>query len=412
MTAPPPSTSSKEGNNAGDASALAERLKAVIKQRGPLSVRDFMADALYHPQDGYYMSAAAHGRKSPLGADGDFTTAPEISQIFGEILGLWLVQSWLDMGSPRPFNLVELGPGRGTLMNDILRAARLRPEFVDAAQIWLVETSGRLRHEQQKRLKPHNDARIKWVDRFTDVPGAPTLLVANEFFDCLPIAQYVWQQTGWHERVVGLDWDSEDFCFDMAPAPSLDRTLLAHPLGVTPTPDPSTATVITPLAATTPPVAGDILEIGEEGQKLAATIAQFLTTHSGRALIIDYGPAVSGYGESLQAVRDHEFWPPLSDPGQADLTAHVDFQRLGAAALHEGAAFYGPQPQGRFLDRLGLALRVEALCRARLEAEADTIRQGAYRLSSPAQMGELFKVICLLSPALAPPAGFESALAP
>ncbi|MEO1150363.1 MAG: SAM-dependent methyltransferase [Pseudomonadota bacterium] len=380
--------------------ALAERLKAVIKQRGPLSVSDFMADALYHPQDGYYMSANAHGRKSPLGADGDFTTAPEISQIFGEILGLWLVQSWLDMGSPKPFNLVELGPGRGTLMDDILRAARLRPEFVDAAHIWLVETSGRLRHEQQKRLKPHNDAKIDWVDRFTDIPGAPVLLVANEFFDCLPIAQYVWQKTGWHERVVDLDWERDAFFFGLAPAPSLDRALLAHPLAVTPPLDPSTATVL--------PVEGDVLEIGEDGQRLAATIAQTLKTHSGRALIIDYGPGVSGYGESLQAVRDHEFWPPLEDPGQADLTAHVDFQRLGAAALHEGAAFYGPQPQGRFLDRLGLALRVEALCRARPEAEADTIRKGAYRLSSPAQMGELFKVICLSSPTLAPPAGFES----
>ena len=377
---------------------LEQRLKSVIRQRGPICVADFMADALYHPQEGYYMSSLAEGRKGPIGAAGDFTTAPEISQVFGEIIGLWLVQSWLDMGAPCPFNLVELGPGRGTLMDDILRAARLRPEFIAGASIWLVETSGRLRHEQQKRLKRHHEADINWADRFHDVPPAPTLIIANEFFDCLPVRQFIWQSTGWHERMVGLDPYTDQLVFVAAPAPSLDPELLAHPLVSLPGDPPRAGPV---------PGENDILEIRPGAVRLASEIAQYLCTNKGRALIIDYGPAGSGFGETLQAVRDHQYWPPLERPGHADLTAHVDFQQLGAAALHEGATFYGPQAQGRFLDRLGLALRVEALCRARPETEHETIRQGAFRLSSPGQMGELFKVICLASPDLSPPAGFE-----
>jgi len=309
------------------------------------------------------------------------------------------VQSWLDLGAPKPFNLVELGPGRGVLMDDVLRAARLRPEFIAAANIWLVETSGRLRHEQQKRLKRHTEANVQWADRFHDIHAAPTLIIANEFFDCLPVSQYVWQRTGWHERLVGLDPEENSLTFEIAPTPSLDAALLAHPLVVTPLDEPR--------QGVPQPDEGDVLELNPSAQKLSAEIAGFRMEHKGRALIIDYGPGASGFGETLQAIRDHQYWPPLSTPGRADLTAHVDFQMLGAAALHEGATYYGPQAQGRFLDRLGLALRVEALCKARPEQEREEIRQGAYRLSSPAQMGELFKVICLSAPDLPPPAGFE-----
>ena len=392
----PPDTSVTSTRSSNDHN-LEERLKTVIRQRGPICVSDFMADALYHPQEGYYMSPLAEGRKSPIGAEGDFTTAPEISQVFGEIIGLWLVQSWIDMGSPKPFNLVEFGPGRGVLMDDILRAARLRPEFIDAASIWLVETSGRLRHEQQKRLKRHTEANIQWADRFHDIAAAPTLIIANEFFDCLPINQYIWQNTGWHNRLIGLNPHNDQLQFVTAPAPTLDSDFFTHPLASRPD-NPHEHK---------PAQEGDILEVCKPAQKLVGEIAQFLIENKGRALVIDYGPSASGFGETLQAVRDHKFWPPLSTPGRADLTAHVDFQMLGASALHEGATYYGPQAQGRFLDKLGLALRVEALCRARPEEERDMIRQGAYRLSSPGEMGELFKVICIAAPDMPAPAGFE-----
>ncbi|MFQ5563070.1 MAG: class I SAM-dependent methyltransferase [Parvularculaceae bacterium] len=359
---------------------LQERLVALIKANGPITVADYMADALGHPHEGYYMSA------TPIGAEGDFTTAPEISQIFGELIGLWLVQSWTDMGAPAAFNLVELGPGRGVLMADILRAAKLRPEFLKAATIWLVETSGRLRHEQQRRLR-RKDAVFEWADAFADVPPGPTLLVANELFDCLPIRQFIRTKTSWRERLIDVSDDGAGLAFSLAglpPLPGLD------------------------LPAVEETRDGNIFEICEDGQALAGEIGRRLVEHSGRALIVDYGHLASGFGDTLQAVRGHAFWPPLAAPGRADITAHVDFEALGRAALEAGAAVYGPVAQGTFLDRLGLTLRVERLCKGLEPAEAEKIRGGARRIAAPSEMGEIFKAACFSSPDLAPPAGFES----
>lgn len=203
-----------DGAAAREITPLEERLIALIKSRGPITVADYMEDALLHPHDGYYTSQA------PIGAKGDFTTAPEISQIFGGSIGLWLVQSWTDMGSPKDFNLVELGPGRGVLMQDILRAARLRPAFLDAAHVWLVETSGRLRHEQQRRLRDAGIA-TDWADAFADIPSAPSLIIANEFFDCLPIRQFVRSERGWRERLVGLNAELDALAFCESPTPPL-----------------------------------------------------------------------------------------------------------------------------------------------------------------------------------------------
>jgi len=369
----------QSANLPDDANSLESRLKTLIRQRGPISITDFMIDALSHPHEGYYMNT------NPIGQGGDFTTAPEISQIFGEIIGLWLLQSWIDMGSPKSFNLVELGPGRGVLMADILRAARLRPEFISAAHIWLVETSGRLRHEQQKTLRIHKDAKINWADRVEDIPPAPCLMVANEFFDCLPIRQFERQHLGWHERYVGLD-HKDQLSFITMPAP----THVEHPLANNNEAKP-----------------GDIIELCQPALEVTSTLTRFLLEHGGHALIIDYGNYSSSFGDSLQAVRDHQYWPVLKMPGKADITAHVDFQRLLDTALHEGASVYGPQAQGRFLDRLGLSFRIEALCRNKTQEQQDTIRAGAERIASSSQMGELFKVLCISSPNLTPPAGFE-----
>lgn len=358
---------------------LQERLVALIKTNGPITVADYMADALGHPHEGYYMSQA------PIGAEGDFTTAPEISQIFGELIGLWLVQSWTDMGAPPAFNLIELGPGRGVLMADILRAAKLRPDFLKAATVWLVETSGRLRHEQQRRLRSQ-DADIEWADEFADVPPGPTLLVANEFFDCLPIRQFVRTKISWRERLVGLSADGDGLAFTFAKIPPLPG------IG---------------MPAAEDAVDGDIFELCEDGRALAADIAQRLVEDSGRALIVDYGHLASGFGDTLQAVRGHAFWPPLAAPGKADITAHVDFEALGQAALEAGAAVYGPLAQGAFLERLGLTVRVERLCKGLTPEQAEDIRSGAHRIAAPSEMGEIFKAVCFSSPNLAPPAGFE-----
>jgi NADH dehydrogenase [ubiquinone] 1 alpha subcomplex assembly factor 7 len=357
---------------------LEDRLISLIKSRGPISIADYMADALFHPHDGYYTS------QTPIGAKGDFTTSPETSQIFGELIGAWLVQSWQDMGAPKTFNLVELGPGRGALMQDVLRAAQLRPAFLDAARVWLVEMSGRLRHEQQRRLR---DAGIapEWADSFADVPAAPTLLVANEFFDCLPIRQFVRVETGWRERMVGVEADHLAFtAAQIPPPPSVSL------------PDKETARI------------GDIFEINEPAESLTEAIAQCLVAHGGRALVIDYGHLHSGFGDTLQSVRNHAYWPALASPGKADITAHVNFDRLLARAFAAGAAAHGPVAQGVFLERLGIAARLERLSVGKSAEEARDLFAGAHRISSPAQMGELFKALCVSSPGLSEPAGFTA----
>lgn len=366
--------------SAAETTPLEERLIDLIKLKGPITIADYMSDALGHPHEGYYM------RQAPIGAEGDFTTAPEISQVFGELIGLWLVEAWQAMGAPESFNLVELGPGRGVLMEDILRAARVRPGFARAAQVWLLETSGRLRLEQQKRLKT-TEAKPLWADEFADISPAPSLIVANEFFDCLPIRQFERVKSGWRERLVGLNENA---------------TGLAFTLGRTPPPPEFRLPDITECDE------GDIFEISLPAQEFVAEICETLTEHGGHALIIDYGHMERGFGDTLQAVKEHKYWPPLASPGRADITAHVDFEALATIALEAGVNAHGPVTQGRFLDRLGLALRVETLCKGQDEQAAESIRAGAARIAAPQAMGEIFKVLCLSAPALPTPAGFET----
>jgi NADH dehydrogenase [ubiquinone] 1 alpha subcomplex assembly factor 7 len=365
--------------NAPETTPLQERLIQLIKLKGPITVADYMSDALGHPHDGYYMSQKA------FGVDGDFTTAPEISQVFGELIGLWLVEAWRNMGSPKAFNLIELGPGRGVLMADMLRAARLRPEFTRSAQVWLLETSGRLRHEQQRRLRA-SDVKPLWADEFDDIPAAPSLIVANEFFDCLPIQQF--QNTGnsWRERLVGLTPNGENLEF------VLGRTPPPADYGL---PDPSECDE------------GEIFEISFAAREFLSYMCSMLTEHGGAALIIDYGHMQSGFGDTLQAVRNHKYWPPLSSPGRADLTVHMDFEAMARAAIDSGAVVHGPATQGQFLDRLGLAIRVEMLCKGKPAEEAEKIRVGVSRIAASNQMGEIFKVLCISSPDLPAPSGFD-----
>ena len=270
-------------------------------------------------------------------------------------------------------------------MEDMLRAARLRPEFTRAAHLWLVETSGRMRVEQQKRLRA-SEIKPEWADAFSDIPPGPSLIIANEFFDCLPIHQYQRVKNGWRERLVGL---------------SEDETKLDFTLGRTPP----------PASLGLPDVAdceeGDIFEISFAGRDFAAELCAALAEQGGHALIIDYGHMRSGLGDTFQAVRRHQYWPPLAAPGRADITAHVDFEALSRIAIDNGAVAHGPVSQGRFLERLGLNIRVEMLCKGKSPAKIDEIRTGAYRIAAPDKMGEIFKVLCLSSPSLPAPAGFE-----
>jgi SAM-dependent MidA family methyltransferase len=316
----------------------------------------------------------------------DFTTAPEISQVFGELLGLWAAELWQAMGAPAPVLLAEAGPGRGTLMADALRAiGQAAPAFGRALRLHLIETSPRLRAAQQARLPA-----ATWHERIEDLPPGPLLLLANEFLDALPIRQFVRRGDGWAERFV-------------AAGRFVERPVsLSAPGGAHPDPLPPQAWAEREPGAVAD---GAILEHPQAALPLISALADRLAAQGGAALLLDYGPAQSAAGDSLQALRDGKPADPLAEPGAADLTAHVDFAALAGAARAAGAAVFGPVPQGLFLARLGLFQRTGALARQN-PARAASLQAAAARLAEPDQMGRLFKAMAICHPSLPQPAGF------
>ena len=329
-------------------------------------------------------NAAYYAHRDPFA---DFTTSPEISQVFGEVLGLWAAVTWAMLGKPTPISLVEAGPGRGTLMADALRAVRqAAPDFAAALRVHFVETSPRLRAEQA-RVVPE----AMWHDAVRDVPDGPFLLLANEFLDALPIRQFVRRGDGWKERWVGsAGFEERAFPPHADQPPQPDR----WPLPSTDSPDGAIPE-------------GAVVERCDLALDLAAELAERLCRHPGGALFLDYGPAVSGPGDSLQALSGGKPADPLSQAGSADLTAHVDFSAIAAVARAHGAAAHGPVPQGMFLARLGLFQRANRLARHRPPAAAAAIMEGVRRLGEPDRMGRLFKVLALTSPGSGEPAGFS-----
>jgi NADH dehydrogenase [ubiquinone] 1 alpha subcomplex assembly factor 7 len=344
--------------------SLAERLAAEIRQSGPLTMAQFMTACLHDPRDGYYATRPA------LGEAGDFITAPLISQMFGELIGLWMASAWQAMGSPARFALVEMGPGDGTLMSDLLRAARLLPGLLDAADIWLVETSEPLAALQRERLGES----VRWAQSLDEVPGGlPLLLVANELLDCLPTRQFVKTAAGWAEQVVGI-----------TPAGTL--TLGRVPASA-------------PIADARE---GSIVEVSGAQSALGEILGERVARDGGAALLIDYGRDEPGFGDTLQALKRHEKVDPLVCPGEADLTVWADFPAVMAAARKSGAEA-SILTQAAFLARLGIGARAEALVRARPD-KAPTIGRQLQRLVGADEMGELFKVCCLHAPGWRPPA--------
>ena len=350
-------------------SALSLLLRQRIEQTGPISVADFMAVALGHPEHGYYPT------RDPLGAAGDFITAPEISQMFGEIIGLWCAVAWQSMGEPSSVALAELGPGRGTLMADVLRAAAMVPAFRAALRVHLVETSPALRARQAERLA---GVGAVWHDDVSTLPPGPLLLVANEFFDALPIRQYVRRDDGWRERLVGLD----DGGFAFVDGPLVDLAALG---------------IVPPEAKV-----GQQFEVNAAACSIAAQLGARLAAQGGAALVIDYGYDRCAVGDTLQAVRHHTFAPVLEDPGQSDLTAHVDFQALSLA--FSPARVSAVTTQGSFLRALGIELRAARLMKSAPE-KAEDIAKACRRLIDAAEMGTLFKVLAATDPKLPPPPG-------
>ena len=341
---------------------LTETLRELIALEGPITVERYMSLCLRH----YYAT------RDPLGAAGDFTTAPEISQMFGELIGLWMLEVWNGMGRPA-CRLVELGPGRGTLMADLLRATRLLPDFKEAATVHLVETSPSLRQRQQAALAPFG-FKIEWHDRIEDVPAGPSLLVANEFFDALPVRQFLATERGWCERLVGLD--GERLTFGLRPEPEPD---LGNPLRL-----------------------GDVLEWPAASVDLMGMLAGRLAHDGGAALILDYGYWGPAFGDTLQALKSHQPVDPLDEPGEADLTTHVDFHRLTQAAAAQRSRVHGIVTQGDFLQALGIDARAEALKARATPTQATDIEQALARLTERGAtgMGELFKVLAVTHEAI------------
>lgn len=359
---------------------LASLLTRRIAADGPISVADYMAEALGHPEFGYYRG------KDPFGAGGDFTTAPEISQMFGELVGLWCANSWLALGKPTPFMLVELGPGRGTLMADALRALQTVPACRAAVRVHLIETSPSMRERQRQNL---SDVEVTWHDNVGNLPMSTAIFIANEFFDALPVEQFVRQDEGWHRRLVGLAGSETELVFTHAPAPCPTEDL--------------------PAAAGNPAEVGAIIEASPAIRQIAGEIARQIRSHTGAALIVDYGYAAPAIGDTLQAVRRHDNAAILDRPGEADLTAHVDFSALANSAQSAGAASWGPVPQGEFLRRLGIEARAGALAADAAPEQKTDIETALERLIGGDQMGTLFKVLAIGPRAADPPAGFLSA---
>jgi NADH dehydrogenase [ubiquinone] 1 alpha subcomplex assembly factor 7 len=361
-------------------SRLGDELRTMIAQDGPITVERYMALALGHPQHGYYMT------RDPFGAAGDFTTAPEISQIFGELLGLWAAEVWHAMGRPDPVRLIELGPGRGTLMADAVRASRVLPAFRAALDTHLVETSPKLRDVQHETLSRHG-YEATWHAGIEELPDGPAIVFANEFWDALPIRQFVRRPDGLYERLVGLD-ENGNLTFGLALEPvsragSSETTDAALPVGA-------------------------LVEAGEVGFRLMQQISRRIVDHGGAILVIDYGAAVEGLGSTLQAVKQHRYADPLADPGEADLTAHVDFASLARAARSTGASVHGPVAQGLFLRRLGLAERAARLGRGATASQQSAIETAVDRLAGPDPgMGDLFKVLAVTDPHRPQPPGFS-----
>ncbi len=360
-----------------DKTHLEEKLIATIRADGPISVERFMETCLGDPQYGYYMG------KDPFGRGGDFITAPEVSQMFGEALGVWLATAWLMMGKPAKVNLIELGPGRGTLMVDMLRATKVVEEFAEAIEVHMVEMSPALRKQQGEALKgvPVN---VHWHQRFEQVPAGPCLIVANEFFDALAMKQIIRLDDGWHERMVEVDENG-----DLAMGAS-DQPLTKAQLPVW----------------TKDGTEGDIAEFSPQRMAMAERIGAHLKKNGGAGLIVDYGHAMSFVGDTFQAVHKHKFVDVLHLPGHSDLTSHVDFQALAEGFEAGGAAVFGPRTQRGFLIAMGLRER-EALLRKNARArERIMISRQAERLVGEEQMGNLFKVLAITDGTLEEPHPF------
>ena len=355
---------------------LKARLLARIDREGPINIAAYMSACLFDPVDGFYPT------RDPLGSEGDFITAPEISQMFGELIGIFALQSWRDMGRPETVQLVELGPGRGIMMSDMMRAAHMDADFVRAVNITMIEASPALEAVQAKNLAAC-PAPVTWARALSNVGPGPSIIVGNEFLDCLPIRQFIRHDGAWHERMVMRDPEDEGALIYGRSA--------TNEAGLD-------------LSAFDGAQDGDLAEYNPGLTQICAQLHDRFASHAGRALLIDYGPAISEVGDTVQAISRHQKVDPLAAPGEADLTARVDFGALSRAAREQGVDSYGPVTQAQFLEAMGIELRAAKLAQ-QSERHKPIIARQLHRLMDEHAMGSLFKVMALQSHGLPKPIG-------
>lgn len=346
-----------------------------IGENGPMTIERYMDLALQHPEHGYYRV------RDPLGASGDFTTSPEISQMFGELIGLWCVDIWWKLGSPKEFTLLELGPGRGTLMRDALRGTARAEGFQHAARLHFLESNAVLRVKQMDKLAEHNPV---YLDDLSHLPKLPTLVIANEFFDALPIRQFVKSEAGWRERLVG--------CEDGEPVFTLSKPDKAFELLI---PEVIRDAVI-----------GAEYELSPLSHTMTHNLSAHISRHGGAALIVDYGYGFPPGHGTFQATNRHRFEDVLADPGNVDLTAYVDFSMLKRVAERYDVKVSALVGQGDFLRALGIEFRAAQLKHNATPEQCADIDTALRRLTDADQMGAMFKVMGVMSPSLTEVAGF------
>ena len=343
---------------------LKSRIVKHIKTSGSLPLAEYMHWCMADPKDGYYANQEA------IGSKGDFITAPEISQMFGEMIGIWAVEAWETLGKPSPFNLVELGPGKGTLMSDLLRIGNAVPEFLDAAQVRMIETSEKLIEAQKATLSDYE--MIAWHKSVKDIPNQPTLIIANEFLDVLPVRQYIKTGNEWREHAINVDEKNDELVWTLGTG-VLDKESL-------------------PKNADKEPE-GAVFEISTIREAFIANSSELLKENSGAALFIDYGHTKTDFGDTVQAMRAHGYADILKEPGMADLTAHVDFEALSVTAEKASMNVKPIITQGDFLLGKGLIERAGQLGREQSPEVQEQLTQQAERLALPDEMGNLFKVL-------------------
>ena len=343
---------------------LERHLRLLMEENGPLSLADYMAACLTHPESGYYTSTR------PIGKEGDFITAPEVSQMFGELIGVWAMRIWRELDCPSPFALAEAGPGTGALMMDLLRAAKIMPDFLAAMKPYALEISPELRKQQARALE-NSGKELVWIEDIRELPDLPTIFIANEFLDALPFRQWIKTEQGWAERGIGFKDGRFVFCLrpTLLPQSELPQGHIEQPIGA-------------------------IFETAPARQAFATHIAGALSRRRGAALFIDYGHRVGAFGDGLQAVRNHAPTDPLEEPGKADLTSPVDFAPLLAAAREAGCFVPDIITQREFLLNLGLGERTSFLAQKHPD-QSDNLRQAVERLAGRDQMGDLFKVMVI-----------------